>query len=82
MNAKDATEKRTARLTSRISRKVSDGNYGSLEVCHGIEIDVEFGRPSDLPAKYARIRRLLEAAVMEGLDQYDEKPRSKTTATS
>lgn len=61
------TSKRSATLGCRVSRKLSDGNYGSIEVSHEFSVDVEFDDPSELPAKATRLRAMVTKAVEEGL---------------
>lgn len=68
------TSRRSATLGCRVSRKLSDGNFGSFEVSHEFSVDVEFGDPSELPEKAKRLRAMVTKAVEEGLRERQSKP--------
>ena len=69
---------RTAKLEARICRRISDKMFGSLEVSHSIVLDVEFEKPSELKAKAAEMRKIVEQMVKEGLDEWKDDKKTKT----
>lgn len=72
------TSKRTATLSCRISRKVSDGNYGSIEVSHEMLVETEFEDARELPDKAKSLRQMVAKMVDEGLaERTGKKPAPK-----
>lgn len=67
--------KRKAKIYVRLAEKVSDNNYGSVEVCHGLELEIEFNSAAEFLRKAESIRRMLDQAIQQGLDEYDETKR-------
>lgn len=76
--------KRNVTLACRISRKISDGNFGSVEVSHELYVETEFEDAKELPDKAKSLRQMVAKMVDEGLAERTGKkaPAPKATEVS
>lgn len=65
-DSEPADKRRTAKIGSRATRKMSDGNYGSVEVSKWCEIEVSFENTLELSEKSRRLDQwVLEELMSE-----------------
>lgn len=78
-----AQQKKLVRLGCRVSRKVSDGNYGSHEVSHEISYEVEVNSAAELDEKARQQRRIVDKMIVAGLaERCGKNPAPKATEVS
>ena len=65
-------EPRTGKACVRVSRRLSDNNFGSLEFSFALEIEVDFDDKEELQAKFLNLKNFLQDEVKKALKNYDE----------